>query len=864
MTAKLPASVQDHYHIAMITDKGDFQQLFRNKVNASGWDVASQAITQPCIVNNICGVYGFCQSPNNKEINCSCLPGYSPRDHYNLSRGCYPSVVKDFCDTNSSHSDVYVQRISNADFPNRDYAELERVFQVDEEICRQQVLNDCLCEAVVLIGLTCFKKRMPIQNARSFIPDTNNMVAFLKVSNCTASENKKPLYLQVCSASSYEWFQEIRPKGASGAVYSGILKLEDEELEVSVKQLGNDIEQANDKDFLAEVRVIGLTHHKNLVVLSSTCTIKNYIAKIADFGLAKLLMKDQTRTSMNFRGTKGYMIEKNMILINQVCSDTMIQSHPLDPLNPAEINQSRDIIQSSHLAKVVVRTNGETREVVLDLVSSSIISEKLYTGHGFPSFTRDEIIQSVVLTITNPEFQESIMRGLNISEVSYIPLSVGWFGELKTARVLSVTCFYRGGTRDFWARHIEGIITYVNVELTKVIMYVNRYRVPLPKTEGTDFHSSSQDQPLASCLILAGLPYKVMRSNGLIGVFMLDLTLEQGRLYLQLPYLTLQDRRVLYRGHISETYVPYTDPTYECIVPLLDCPSNALYMDGYLADAEGHVVQVPRAICIFERYAGDAAWRHIEIGVPGTLSTKGEQEVTLVDRMVATVDNYDYRIDWEFKQSGSIKVGASLHGIVNMKTAKYKDNDDIKEDVYGTLVAENTVAVNHDHFITCYLDIDVDGRDNSFLKTKLKTTRVKDPKISPRKSYWTVVKKNIKTEAEAKTQLGLEPSDFLFINPNKKTKIGNDVAYRLIPSRASTSLLSDDDYPQIRAAYTKYQLWVTPYNKNRMIENKDIVLWYTLGFHHVPCQEDVPIMPSVYDSFELRPANFFKRNPLLK
>lgn len=52
------------------------------------------------------------------------------------------------------------------------------------------------------------------------------------------------------------------------------------------------------------------------------------------------------------------------------------------------------------------------------------------------------------------------------------------------------------------------------------------------------------------------------------------------------------------------------------------------------------------------------------------------------------------------------------------------------------------------------------------------------------------------------------------INPNKKTKVGNDISYRLMPGSVASPLLTSDDYPQIRAAFTNYNVWVTPYNKS--------------------------------------------------
>lgn len=73
-----------------------------------------------------------------------------------------------------------------------------------------------------------------------------------------------------------------------------------------------------------------------------------------------------------------------------------------------------------------------------------------------------------------------------------------------------------------------------------------------------------------------------------------------------------------------------------------------------------------------------------------------------------------------------------------------------KDDIYGTIVADNTVSVNHDHFVTFRLDLDVDGKENSFVRTKLVTKRTPKSVGTPRKSYWTTNRKIAKTEAEAR------------------------------------------------------------------------------------------------------------------
>lgn len=350
-------------------------------------------------------------------------------------------------------------------------------------------------------------------------------------------------------------------------------------------------------------------------------------------------------------------------------------SHPLDPLTPQEINTVKLTIQKSHSnitfhyvdvqepekhqvlkwlssrkhsapfptrrARVVARASGETRELVVDLITGTLVSDQVHKGHGYPPFTFDEFLQSSRLSLKHPMFQDSILkRGLKLSEVTCLPLTTGWFGEAARRRVVRVTCFYRDGTSNIWARPIEGINLVVDVESRKVISYSDRARAAMPKSEGTDF----QSQRPSSVSCSGGRNSSKISVKGHVvrwgdWEFHVALDARAGVIISAASVLDRMKRRwrrVVYKAHVSETFVPYMDPSQEwyyrtfmdvgefgfgrsanSLVPGMDCPGNAVYVDGYMAGADGDAQRVARAICIFESYAGNVAWRHTEVGVPG-------------------------------------------------------------------------------------------------------------------------------------------------------------------------------------------------------------------------------------------------------
>uniref|UniRef100_A0A0D9X0L5 Amine oxidase n=1 Tax=Leersia perrieri TaxID=77586 RepID=A0A0D9X0L5_9ORYZ len=645
-------------------------------------------------------------------------------------------------------------------------------------------------------------------------------------------------------------------------------------------------------------------------------------------------------------------------------------AHPLDPLSAAELAAVRAAVLASPLipsrpltfyyvgldepekpdvlsyayasggaaaalprrAFVIARAGGESHELRVDVTASAnatVISHAVHTGAGFPTLTLEEQFAAVALPPSHAAFVESVRRrGVDMDDVLCAVFPVGWFGdgdgEPRRRRVAKVLCFVASETANFYARPIEGVTMVVDLDAMAIVGYRDRVTYPVPKAEGTDYRAGEvgppYDGPTPAPGVVVQPEGRGFHVDGHVvrwanWEFHVGFDMRAGTV---ISLASLHDaggaprrrRQVLYRGFVSEIFVPYMDPVEEWyyrtfldageyglglwafpLIPGADCPSNAAYIDGHYSAQDGNPVDARNMICVFERYSGDVAWRHTEAGFPSQLV---RPDASLVVRMVVSAGNYDYILDWEFKMSGSIKLVVSLTGLLEVKETAYSHTDQFDGDAHGKLVSENTIAVYHDHYVTYHLDLDVDGTNNSFVKNTITTITGDTGTNTPRRSYWTVKREVAEREADGQVDLTASesPSELAFVNTAKKTKMGNEIGYRIVPSGVATarSVLADDDFPQRRAAYCKRQVWVTPYAKaerwasglyadqsnggddglaawsrrNRGIRGEDIVLWYTVGIHHVPCQEDFPVMPTISGGVELRPVNFFERNPLLR
>ncbi|MEQ8573175.1 MAG: hypothetical protein RIB63_03890, partial [Fulvivirga sp.] len=229
-------------------------------------------------------------------------------------------------------------------------------------------------------------------------------------------------------------------------------------------------------------------------------------------------------------------------------------------------------------------------------------------------------------------------------------------------------------------------------------------------------------------------------------------------------------------------------------------------------------------------------------------------------------------------------------GIAEAKVVKQKDATEASndpDDKYGRFVDPNIVAVNHDHYFSYRIDLDVDGPVNQLELSRLQRKML--PEGHPRRSIWVNNPKIAEREADVKLNIDLnKPTLWRVLSTTKRNKVGYPTSYQLMPGKTANTLLSEDDYPRMRVGFINHHLWATPYSPkelyaagdfptlstpgmglpewtsaNRSIDKKDIVLWYTIGMHHMVRAEDWPVMPVLWHSFEIRPFDYFDQNPAL-
>lgn len=549
-------------------------------------------------------------------------------------------------------------------------------------------------------------------------------------------------------------------------------------------------------------------------------------------------------------------------------------------------------------------------EVVVSLTEARVISWRHISGVQ-PAITFEEVLEVEHLVKSSPMFREVLAnRGITDMDLVMVePWPAGYYGpedDPLQHRLSRPIVFVRNDPQDNGHAHpIEGVVVLVDLNEMTVLRVEDYGEVPIPRTPGNytpkaiphvrnDVKPLEIKQPDGPSFEVKGHEVHWQKWKLRVGF-----TAREG---LVLHTVSYQDgereRPILYRASIAEMIVPYGDPNPthfrknvldegEHGLGLLtnsltlgcDCLGEIHYFDAVVANNRGEPMVLSNAICMHEEDYG-ILWKHTDWR---TNKVEVRRSRRLVISFFATVGHYDYGFFWYFYQDGSIQFEVKLTGIMNSGA--------IPEGVipkHGTLVAPGVYAIIHQHFFSLRLDMMVDGVENSVSEVET----LSDPigPENPHGNAFYAATRPLRTELEAQRIIDPLKGRYWLVTNSSKCNLVNGlpVGYKLVPSENVLPFAHPEAWVSKRASFINRHLWVTPYHPNerypageypnqhpggdgltawtqanRSIEGTDVVLWYTLGVHHVPRIEEWPVMPVSYAGFALKPSNFFVENPAL-
>ncbi|MDF3289170.1 primary-amine oxidase [Streptomyces silvisoli] len=621
-------------------------------------------------------------------------------------------------------------------------------------------------------------------------------------------------------------------------------------------------------------------------------------------------------------------------------------AHPLDPLTADEIDSARRVLQRSGKAGESTRfplvlldepdrhtatahrdgdpvtrrlrvtlldsRTGAAAEAVVDVTAGLLLSHReldpATEGQPPVTFEEYEVVDSVVKG--DPGWRKAMAeRGITDTGLAICaPLCAGSatdHGDGGRRLLRSLTWLRCDATDSPWAHPVGGLFADVDVIERRVVRLIDTGAVPVPAECGryeAEFNGPPRTglrpleirQPQGPSFEISGRQLSWQKWS-----FRIDFNAREG---LVLHQITFRDgdreRSVLHRASLAEMAVAYgeAEASRNWVAFLdageyslgrnanalklgCDCLGEIRYLDAVLADDEGAAYTLPNAVCVHEEDVG-LLWKHTDIFNDDAAHSRRARR--LVVSYIATVGNYDYGFYWYFHQDGTIGFEAKSTGIVQTSAIRPGAGSP-----HGTEVAPGLLAPYHQHLFCVRLDAAVDGARNTV--EEVDVVPVPTGPGNPNGNAFTVRGTVIADSAEggriADAAVGRR---WRITNPGVRNRMGEPVAYTLVPQPGPVLLARPGSAARRRMAYGTRHLWVTRYRPDRHypagdypnqhpggaglpewtaagepLENTELTLWHTFGPTHLPRLEEWPVMPVDVSGFMLRPTGFFDRNPAL-
>ncbi|XP_042949779.1 copper methylamine oxidase-like isoform X5 [Carya illinoinensis] len=391
-----------------------------------------------------------------------------------------------------------------------------------------------------------------------------------------------------------------------------------------------------------------------------------------------------------------------------------------------------------------------------------------------------------------------------------------------------------------YARPVEGVCVLVDMQNMVVIEFEDCKFVPLPPADALRNYTAGESrggadrsdvkplqitQPEGPSFRIDGYFVEWQKWN-----FRIGFSPREGLVIYSVAYIdgSRGRRSVAHRLSFVEIVVPYGDPNNphyrknafdagedglgknaHSLKKGCDCSGYIKYLDAHFTNFTGGVETIENCVCLHEEDHG-ILWKHQDWRT-GLAEVRRSRRLSV--SFICTVANYEYGFFWTFYQVVEVNVRVEEPG-------------------------ENNVHNNAFY------------AEERLLKSEMEAMSDCDPFTA---RHWIV--RNTRT-----------------VN-----RTGQLTGYKLVPGSNCLPLAGLEAKFMKRAAFLKHNLWVTQYahdemfpggefpnqnprvgeglatwvQKDRSLEETDIVLWYVFGITHVPRLEDWPVKPVEHIGFML-------------